>query len=184
MFNFAAVALLLSCCLYGITAVPSETRATGVITSCKKPNVVALTFDDGPYDYLQDIVNALRDVGGKGTFFFNGNNWRCIYDDAMVKRVKYAFDNGFQVASHTWSHPHLSRLNEGQIHSEMSQTEDAIRKITGAQVAFTRPPYGDYNDLVLKSPMIVIKGLSHGILTRETQQVWPYQARKRCTIVS
>lgn len=32
----------------------------------------------------------------------------------MAPRVKLAYDNGFQVASHTWSHAHLSELNPGQ----------------------------------------------------------------------
>ncbi|KAH9481066.1 Chitin deacetylase [Psilocybe cubensis] len=80
----------------------------------------------------------------------------CIYDSAMVKRVQYAYDNGFQVASHTWAHKDLTTLNHDQrlrsallrkdVNSEMSRTEEAIRKITGATPAYTRPPYGNVND--------------------------------------
>jgi len=153
MFNIAVAvftAVLLSCCLSGASVVPSERRANGVITQCTVPNTVALTFDDGPYDYMQDIVNTLNAAKAKGTFFFNGKNWGCIYADDMAPRVKLAYDNGFQVASHTWSHAHLSRLNWDQVNLEMSRTEDAIRKITGATVAFTRPPYGDYNTQTIK----------------------------------
>ena len=36
----------------------------------------------------------------------------CIYSDDMVQRVKLAYDSGFQVASHTWSHPHLPSLKK------------------------------------------------------------------------
>jgi len=121
-----------------------------VITQCTEPNTVALTFDDGPYKYMNDIVRTLNAAGAKGTFFFNGHNWDCIYDKDMAPRVKLAYDNGFQVASHTWSHVHLSELNWDQVNLEMSRTEDAIRKITGATVAFTRPPYGDYNDVTIQ----------------------------------
>ena len=32
----------------------------------------------------------------------------------MAPRVKMAYDHGHQVASHTWSHAHLSELNWGQ----------------------------------------------------------------------
>ncbi|KAG6894915.1 hypothetical protein C0992_003982 [Termitomyces sp. T32_za158] len=63
----------------------------------------------------------------------------CIYDADNVKRVKYAFDKGHQVASHTWSHKDLTTLTWDQI---------ALRRITGATPAFMRPPYGKYNDLV------------------------------------
>ena len=32
----------------------------------------------------------------------------------MADAVKLAYDSGFQVASHTWSHPHLPTLKQGQ----------------------------------------------------------------------
>ncbi|KAG6902260.1 hypothetical protein C0995_002411 [Termitomyces sp. Mi166 len=73
----------------------------------------------------------------------------CIYDADNVKRVKYAFDHGHQVASHTWSHKDLTKLTWDQIHDEMWRVELALRRITGATPAFMRPPYGNYNDLVL-----------------------------------
>ncbi|KAG9095791.1 Carbohydrate esterase 4 protein [Ceratobasidium sp. 370] len=88
------------------------------------------------------LVNA----GVKGTFFFSGNNYGCIYDTDLATRVKYAYDQGHQIASHTWAHRHLTTLNSDQIHSEMWQVEQALEKITGVTPAFVRPPYGEYND--------------------------------------
>ncbi|KAL0562819.1 hypothetical protein V5O48_019259, partial [Marasmius crinis-equi] len=41
-----------------------------VYTQCKVPGTVALTFDDGPYDYILQLTKILEDAGGKGTFFF------------------------------------------------------------------------------------------------------------------
>lgn len=122
--------------------------AADVITKCVVPNTVALTFDDGPYDFLNEVVDTLESAGAKGTFFFNGDNWRCIYAEESVKRVKYAFDHGFQIASHTWGHKHLNTLTRDEINSEMARAEDAIVKITGSLPAYTRTPYGEYNDLV------------------------------------
>ncbi|KAF4615786.1 hypothetical protein D9613_012390 [Agrocybe pediades] len=121
-----------------------------VITKCSVSGTVALTFDDGPYNYLNDAVDELKKAGAKATFFFNGNNWGCIYDDANVQRVKYAYDNGFQIASHTWAHKDLKSLSREDLTSEFTRTQDAIEKITGVKVAYTRPPYGNYNDLVLQ----------------------------------
>ncbi|KDR68536.1 hypothetical protein GALMADRAFT_256778 [Galerina marginata CBS 339.88] len=119
-----------------------------VITKCTTPKTAALTFDDGPYVYLYDISKALSAAGAKGTFFFNGNNFGCIYDEDEAKRVKYAFDKGHQVASHTWSHAHLTNLTFDQLHHEFWLVEEALMKITGAYPAWARPPYGEYNDLV------------------------------------
>lgn len=36
---------------------------------------------------------------------------RCIYDEDSVKRVKYVYDHGHQVASHTWAHKDLTTLS-------------------------------------------------------------------------
>jgi peptidoglycan/xylan/chitin deacetylase (PgdA/CDA1 family) len=119
-----------------------------VITSCTKPHTAALTFDDGPYDYIEDISNQLLAAGGKGTFFWNGNNWRCIYDPASVDRAKYIYGKGHQVASHTWAHKNLTTLTSDQLHDEFWRVDQALQRILGVTPAFMRPPYGCYNDLV------------------------------------
>jgi len=121
-----------------------------VISSCTNQNDVALTFDDGPWIYLQDVVNALDAAGAKGTFFFNGNNYACIYDPDSVTRVLYAIQHGHQLCSHTWSHPDLTSLTFDQMHNQMWLIEEALQKISGTYPAFIRPPYGNYNDLVLQ----------------------------------
>ncbi|KAF9533665.1 chitin deacetylase [Crepidotus variabilis] len=124
-------------------------RSAAVYSSCTVPNTVALTFDDGPYDYIYDLVNILNGKGVKGTFFFNGNNYRCIYDQASVDRVKYVYNSGHLIGSHTWAHKDLTTLSWDQIHDEMWRVEQAVSRITGAYVAFMRPPYGNYNQQVL-----------------------------------
>lgn len=43
-----------------------------VITKCSSPNMLALAFDDGPYQYTQKLVDTLNAGGAKGTFFVTG----------------------------------------------------------------------------------------------------------------
>ncbi|KEP47598.1 carbohydrate esterase family 4 protein [Rhizoctonia solani 123E] len=125
------------------------TRAAAqVITKCTVPNTVAITFDDGPYEYITDISNALTRVGAKATFFVNGNNFRCIYSADSQARLKYIYDNGHQVASHTWGHKDLNTLSWDQVHDEMWRVEQALQRILGVTPAFMRPPFGNYNDNV------------------------------------
>jgi hypothetical protein len=50
------------------TIVPDGT----IWTACTTPGVVALTFDDGPYIYTQEIVDQLTAAGQRATFFQNG----------------------------------------------------------------------------------------------------------------
>jgi len=124
-----------------------------VYTSCKKAKDVALTFDDGPWVYMYDISKTLVAAGAKGTFFVNGNNYDCIYEDDG-KRVKYLYDKGHQIASHTWSHPDLTTLTWDQIHDQMWKVELAMTRILGVSPAMMRPPYGNYNDLVRQAAYI------------------------------
>jgi len=147
--------LTLAVAVVGTVAAPLEEvssllrRAGTVYSSCTVPNTVALTFDDGPYIYLNDVVDTLNAAGARGTFFFNGNNYDCIYNTDAMARVKYAYDQGHMVGSHTWSHTDLTTLNSDQINSEMFRVEQAVQRITGALVAVMRPPYGSYNQQVV-----------------------------------
>ncbi|KAG0044677.1 Carbohydrate esterase 4 protein [Gryganskiella cystojenkinii] len=99
---------------------------------------------------MKNIVDALQATNSKGTFFVNGDNWGCIYAADEADRLRYAYSKGHQIASLTWANKHLPTLTAAQVDSQMAQTEDAIRKITGAIPAFTRPPYGEYNNVTLQ----------------------------------
>ncbi|KAK6907885.1 hypothetical protein I203_101886 [Kwoniella mangroviensis CBS 8507] len=148
MFTSLAITLLASLSAINASPISLQPRQGGVqvIDNCYQSGQVALTFDDGPYDYEQDVANALN--GGKGTFFLNGNNYGCIYDKA--DQIKSLSAQGHTLGSHTWSHADLTQLDEGGIHQELEKVEQAFIKILGLKPLYFRPPYGSYNDLVLK----------------------------------
>ena len=73
---------------------------------------------------------------------------RFIYAEKSVARVKFPYSQSHQIGSHTWAHKNLSTLTSEQVNSEMARTEQAIQRLIGVQVAFTRPPYGEYNNIV------------------------------------
>jgi peptidoglycan/xylan/chitin deacetylase (PgdA/CDA1 family) len=53
------------------------------------------------------------------------------------------------VASYTWAYKGLTTLSEAEdINSEMGRVEEALERIIGVKPAFTRPPYGNINNLV------------------------------------
>ncbi|TFK60306.1 carbohydrate esterase family 4 protein [Pluteus cervinus] len=135
-------------------ALTSVAQLAQVISQCTQPNTVALTFDDGPWIYLKDISDTLVAAGAVGTFFFNGNNYDCIYNPDAMDRIKYAYNHGHQISSHTWSHLDLTSLTWDQIHDEMWRVEQALQRILGVYPAFMRPPYGNYNDQVLQASYI------------------------------
>ncbi|KDQ17140.1 carbohydrate esterase family 4 protein [Botryobasidium botryosum FD-172 SS1] len=129
-------------------AVLPRQQLANVYTSCAVEGSVALTFDDGPYIWNKEIVDTLNDAGAKGTFFVNGYNYACIYDDDSITRLQYALASGHQVASHTWNHGHLPTYTQDQLQTQFSLTNDALLKTCGILPAFFRPPYGEYSDLV------------------------------------
>ncbi|KAJ7825953.1 carbohydrate esterase family 4 protein [Mycena leptocephala] len=106
-----------------------------VYDKCVVNNTVALTFDDGPYIYMTNVSDLLTKHNAKGTFFVND----CIYAPDVVGRLRYTYNAGHQICSHTWSHPNLKSLNAQQ---------KALLDVLSIKTSFLRPPYGNYNNLV------------------------------------
>jgi len=127
-------------------------------TACTTPGVVALTFDDGPYIYTQDIVDQLTAAGQRATFFQNGQNWDSIYNYNSTLQSMIA--GGHQIASHTWSHADLATLDAAGITNEMAELEVAHQAIIGMVPNYMRPPYLSTNDLAIQT----LKGLGYLII--------------------
>lgn len=113
-----------------------------VETSEKK---VALTFDAAwGADKTQKIVDTLKEAGVTGTFFLVG-----FWIEQNQDKVKYIDEAGFDIGTHSNTHPKMSTLSSNQIRNELSTSMDLITKITGKHVKYFRPPFGDYNDILL-----------------------------------
>ena len=106
---------------------------------------VALTFDAAwGSDKTQKIVDILTENGVKGTFFLVG-----FWVEANADKVKMIDDAGFDIGTHSSTHPKMSTLSEKQMEKELSSSMNQITNITGKKVEFFRPPYGDYNDALI-----------------------------------
>ncbi|KAM3504760.1 hypothetical protein MY10362_003369 [Beauveria mimosiformis] len=120
------------------------------IYHCERYGDIALTFDDGPYLYTEDLLNLLKRYDAKATFFVTGNNLGkgAINDPAhswggVIKRM---VASGHQVASHTWSHQKLTTLSESQFRNQMHFLEVALADLLGYFPTYMRPPYSASND--------------------------------------
>ncbi|KIO23166.1 carbohydrate esterase family 4 protein [Tulasnella calospora MUT 4182] len=133
----------------GNTGGGTELPLGTLVTGCTKPGTIAITFDDGPYQWTSALIDSLNAAGVKATFFMCGKLYGCIYDYADV--VKKAHNSGHQVASHTWDHPHLPQLSTAQITTEITKLETAFKKILGIKPRWIRPPYGETNSQVLST---------------------------------
>jgi peptidoglycan/xylan/chitin deacetylase (PgdA/CDA1 family) len=85
-------------------AQPQQRQSTvptgSIIQSCTVPGVFALTFDDGPFMYTEQVLDTLAASGVKATFFLNGKNYGSIYD--YTSTVQRMITDGHQVGSHTY----------------------------------------------------------------------------------
>ncbi len=99
--------------------------------------VVALTFDDGPTEYTDEILEILRDKDVKATFYLTGQEIEEYFDEA-VKIV----DEGHEIGNHSYSHERMVFKSPGFIKDEIEKTDEWIRAAGYEGDIHFRPPYG------------------------------------------
>ncbi|PYI03389.1 glycoside hydrolase/deacetylase [Aspergillus sclerotiicarbonarius CBS 121057] len=107
-----------------------------ILTHCTVPGTIALTFDDGPYAYTPALLDLLSEYGARSTFFVNG--YRLTEYTDVLQRI---FNEGHQVASHTYGHTYLPSLDYASIVNEMGSLEYLFRNIIGVVPTYMRPPF-------------------------------------------
>ncbi|KAI9025268.1 hypothetical protein CLU79DRAFT_82270 [Phycomyces nitens] len=110
---------------------------------CPSAHHWALTFDDGPSNYTSTLLDILDEYHIKATFCVMGSNVKKYPE--VLQRI---YDSGHQIASHTYSHPHLMSLTNEEIIYEIKATEEAIEEAIGIRPRYLRPPYGEADDRV------------------------------------
>ena len=140
----------------GTAYISVKSKYTNKSAKCKvivkNVKYIAITFDDGPGEYTDKLLNALEKNHSKATFFVLGNR-----ANAYKKQLKREAQLGMEIGSHTYSHQNLKTLSKKKIKSEIFKTRDAVKKVTGSAPTLLRPPYGNYNSTVSKNagvPMI------------------------------
>lgn len=124
------------------TASENENTTSGPPIESK---LIALTFDDGPGKYTEQLLDAFAEEEVKATFFLVGANVK-----KFPEIVCRQYMEGHQIANHTWSHPRLTTLTTEKIKKELYQTEDIIDTVLGFDMGrlMLRPPYGSYDTSV------------------------------------
>jgi peptidoglycan-N-acetylglucosamine deacetylase len=106
---------------------------------------VALSFDDGPYPLTPRFVQMLRANRAVATFFMIGRQVTTSYHSTLHRELR----EGDALGDHTWSHPDL--LVSGGVRSQLQQTLEAIRRVSGYTPCVFRPPSGDYDASVVQT---------------------------------
>ena len=106
-----------------------------VETDTKK---IALTFDDGPHPTLTPrILDILARYNVKATFFMVGENVVNYPESARM-----VVNGGHEIGNHTYSHRHVSKMDEETLKNELGLCEDALRELCEYRTHLFRPPEG------------------------------------------
>ncbi len=105
--------------------------------------VIAMTFDDGPRPWTNDVLDALKKRNLRATFFVVGTEAA-----TYPKIVQRMIAEGHEVANHTLTHKnnYLHRAPRDVVEREIVRGHEAIVKITGVAPKVFRPPGGNFTD--------------------------------------
>ena len=116
------------------------------LTAPRRPNELALTFDDGPNPaWTPRLLDILAEHGVHGTFFMLGKFAQS--EPALVRQIAGA---GHLIGNHSWNHPNLARTAANQVREQLQKTSETLQEITGKPIRFFRPPYGARRPAVLR----------------------------------
>ena len=107
----------------------------------------ALTFDVawGNED-TQKILDILKKYNVHAAFFMTGE-WVEKYPD----EVKAIYAAGHDLGNHSENHKNMSRLSDEEKTEEIMRAHQRVKELTGVEMNLFRPPYGDYNDEVIRN---------------------------------
>jgi peptidoglycan/xylan/chitin deacetylase (PgdA/CDA1 family) len=129
---------------------PVDTVMTNYRISSKGDKVIALTFDDGPWDgTTEDILDTLKENDVKATFFTIGR--QIPEHEDLIKRMK---DEGHQICTHTYDHAegsgkgvNITYMSESEQREEIEKGYEAISKVTGEDAStVVRLPGGNLDE--------------------------------------
>lgn len=147
---FLPLLLVLLCCVYA--AGPGDTvsvlaakRELPVYCVERDDNKIAISFDASwGGDKTLAILDILDRYEIKTTFFLVD-----IWTQKYPELVQEILARGHEIGNHSLTHAHMSKLDQQGILKELSGMADGLEKVAGVRPVLFRPPYGEYNDLVV-----------------------------------
>lgn len=106
------------------------------VTVQEKPRI-ALTFDDGPSIYTEELLDGLKEREVRATFFVIGKS--AVSYPKIVKRESA---EGHLIGNHTYNHVEITKLGDEQAREEIGKTNQVLEEMLGREIEYVRPPFG------------------------------------------
>lgn len=107
---------------------------------------IAISFDCAwGVDYTDKLLSTMEKENVRCTFF-------CVefWSEKYPEYLKKISEHGHEIGTHSATHPKMSTLGAAAIDKELSTSVATIEKVTGKKVELFRPPFGDYDDLLIE----------------------------------
>lgn len=108
---------------------------------------LALTFDAawGNED-TERILDILKKHNVQVTFFMTGG-----WVEKYPEDVKAILKAGHDLGNHSENHKNMSQLSQEECRKEIQKVHEKVQQLTGYEMYLFRPPYGDYDNHVIRS---------------------------------
>lgn len=129
------------------TSATTGTKLLPIYNVKTEEKKVALTMNCAwNADDIDKILEVLKQNNTKITFFMVGE-----WIEKFPETVKKINEEGHEIASHSDTHPHVNKLSYEENINQIEKSNEKIEKTTGKRTKIYRPPYGEYNDTVIKA---------------------------------
>lgn len=126
----------------GLVVVVAQAPAVSAADTPACAGYVALTFDDGPTPgNTAALLSTLAATGVRATMFNVGQNVEANPD---LTRAEVAA--GMWIGNHSWDHAHLTQLSAAEQATQISRTQEVLKRVAGVTPALFRPPYLETDD--------------------------------------
>ncbi len=120
-------------------------------TYCSNPSIsskkIAITFDDGPTEFTQQVLDVLKQFNTKATFFCIGTQIEKYPE--IFKRI---FEEGHLIGNHSYSHSNgMGFFSVERVLNEIQQNDQLIASYLNKKPKFYRPPFGVTNPKIAKA---------------------------------
>lgn len=142
---------------------------TGALTAPAGERALAVTFDDAHRSVLELAAPAMARLGVPGTVFvptdYAGSGRPMAWDGYDVwlgteheeelrcmgwEELRALAERGWEVGSHTRTHPRLPELGCEEIRAELTESRRRCEERLGAPCRSIAYPYGEYDDRVVR----------------------------------
>ncbi|HEV7844242.1 MAG TPA: polysaccharide deacetylase family protein [Pyrinomonadaceae bacterium] len=122
---------------YATYAVRSQWLGSADWHGRRDTGAVALTFDDGPSDDTEHILDILAEQNTRGTFFMIGRNV-----ERLPRTARRVAACGHEIGNHSYSHPIYLYRRRSETHRQLERAQRVITETIGVSPKLARPPCG------------------------------------------